>query len=376
MPEEQASGSTEGSREPEGGKRTARWPFLLAGVIVVVFVGGVLWVIFKPRPDVWTDDAYVRAHYATIAPRVSGQIADVRVDDNDLVKAGDVLAVLDPRDYETAVAAAEAQVERDQAQSGDIGATIDRQPALIEQAAAEVDAAQARLGFAEADARRYENLATSGAGTGQQRQQADTTLKASRAALRSAQAQLDANRRQLEVLRKQQSASEAAIKADRARLGQAKLNLGYSRIVAPIDGMVAARSVQVGNVVAPGATLMTVVPLQQVYIEANYREVDLIHMRTGQPVTIHVDAYDIDLRGRVNAIPAASGASFAPIAPNNATGNFTKIVQRLPVRIVLDADQPLAKLLRVGFSVETTVHTGLEDVVAEQAHDPRAVTGR
>jgi membrane fusion protein, multidrug efflux system len=376
LPEEQASGSAEGSREPEGGKRTARWPFLLAGVIVLGFVGGVLWVIFKPRPDVWTDDAYVRAHYATIAPRISGQIADVKVDDNDLVKAGDVLALLDPRDYETAVAAAEAQVERDRAQSGDIGATIDRQPALIEQAAAEVDAARARLGFAEADARRYDNLATTGAGTGQQRQQADTTLKASRAALRSAQAQLDANQRQLEVLRKQQLASEAAIKADRARLEQAKLNLGYTRIVSPIDGMVAARSVQVGNVVAPGTTLMTVVPLQQIYIEANYREVDLTHMRTGQPATIHVDAYDIDLRGRVNAIPAASGASFAPIAPNNATGNFTKIVQRLPVRIVLDADQPLAKLLRVGFSVETTVHTGLEDVVAEQAHDPRAVTGR
>jgi membrane fusion protein, multidrug efflux system len=345
-------------------------------VIVLGFVGGVLWVIFKPRPDVWTDDAYVRAHYAAIAPRVSGQIVDVRVDDNDLVKVGDLLALLDPRDYEAAVAAAEAQVERDQAQSGDIGATIDRQPALIEQAAAEVDAARARLGFAEADARRYDNLATTGAGTGQQRQQADTTLKASRAALRSALAQLDANQRQLEVLRKQRSASEAAIKADRARLEQAKLNLGYTRIVSPIDGMVAARSVQVGNVVAPGATLMTVVPLQQIYIEANYREVDLTHMRTGQPATIHVDAYDIDLRGRVNAIPAASGASFAPIAPNNATGNFTKIVQRLPVRIVLDPNQPLAKLLRVGFSVETTVHTSLEDVVAEQAHDPRAVTGR
>uniref|UniRef100_UPI000FE140B1 biotin/lipoyl-binding protein n=1 Tax=Methylobacterium sp. B34 TaxID=95563 RepID=UPI000FE140B1 len=119
MPEEQASGSTEGSREPEVGKRTARWPFLLAGVIVLGFVGGVLWVIFKPRPDVWTDDAYVRAHYAAIAPRVSGQIVDVRVDDNDLVKVGDLLALLDPRDYEAAVAAAEAQVERDQAQSGE-----------------------------------------------------------------------------------------------------------------------------------------------------------------------------------------------------------------------------------------------------------------
>ncbi|WP_199825817.1 HlyD family secretion protein [Methylobacterium sp. C1] len=344
--------------------------------MVVGFVGGVLWVIFRPEPDVWTDDAYVRVHYATIAPRVSGHVAAVPVDDDDVVRAGDVLAQLDSHDFETAVAAAEAQVERDQAQSGDIGANIERQPALIDQAAAEVDAARARLAFAEADARRYDNLAATGAGTGQQRQQSDTTLKAAQAALRGAQAQLEANRRQLEVLKKQKSASDATTKGDQARLEQAKLNLGYTRILAPIDGMVGQRSVQVGNVVSPGATLMTVVPLREVYINANYREVDLIHMRTGQPVTIHVDAYDITLRGRVNAIPAASGASFAPIAPNNATGNFTKIVQRLPVRVDLEPDQPLAKLLRVGLSVETTVHTGLEDVVAEQAHDRRAVTGR
>jgi membrane fusion protein (multidrug efflux system) len=133
-----------------------------------------------------------------------------------------------------------------------------------------------------------------------------------------------------------------------------------------MDGMIGERSVQVGNYVSPGTTLMTVVPLDQVYIEANYREVVLLHVRSGQPVTIHLDAYNVDLEGTVDSVPPASGAAFAPIAPNNATGNFTKIVQRLPVKIVVTPGQPLAKLLRVGLSVETTIHTGLEDVVDEQ----------
>jgi membrane fusion protein (multidrug efflux system) len=139
--------------------------------------------------------------------------------------------------------------------------------------------------------------------------------------------------------------------------------------------MVGERSVQVGNYVSPGTTLMTVVPLDQVYIEANYREVALLHVRSGQSVTIHLDAYNIDLRGTVDSVPPASGTSFAPIAPNNATGNFTKIVQRLPVKIVVASGQPLAKLLRVGMSVETTIHTGLEDVVDEQLRSTDRVTG-
>jgi hypothetical protein len=182
-------------------------------------------------------------------------------------------------------------------------------------------------------------------------------------------------RRQLAVLKVQRSAAEAAVKADEAQLEQAKLNLSYTQIRTPIDGTVGERSVQAGNYVGPGTTLMTVVPLDQVDIEANYREVDLLHVRRGQPVTIHVDAYDIDLQGKVDSVPPASGAAFAPIAPNNATGNFTKIVQRLPVKIVVTPGQPLAKLLR-GLSVETTIHTGLEDVVDEQRRSSDRVTGR
>ena len=352
-----------------------RWPLVVVGLVVVIFTAVVLYIIFRPRPDVRTDDAYVMVHYATIAPRISGQVTTVSVDDNDVVKTGQVLATLDPRDNETAVASAEAAVARDRSQLGEIAATVSRQPSIIEEQQAAVASARARLAFAQADARRYGNLAVTGAGSMQEHQQADTTLQQGQASLDSAEASLDAARRQLDVLKAQRSAAEAAVKADEARLEQARLNLSYTQIRAPIDGMVGERSVQVGNYVGPGTTLMTVVPLDQVYIEANYLEVDLLHVRSGQPVTIHLDAYNIDLAGTVDSVPPASGAAFAPIAPNNATGNFTKIVQRLPVKIVVTPGQPLAKLLRVGLSVETTIHTGLEDVVGEQRRSSDRVTG-
>lgn len=352
-----------------------RWPFVLVGLIVAIFAAVVLYTIFEPRPDVRTDDAYVTVHYAAIAPRISGQVAAVPVDDNDVVKAGQMLATLDPRDNETALASAEAAVVRDRSHLDEISATVSRQPSIIEEQQAAVVSARARLAFAQDNARRYGNLAATGAGTTQEHQQADSTLQQGQASLDGAEASLDAARRQLDVLKAQQSAAEATVKADEAQLEQAKLNLSYTQIRAPVDGMVGERSVQVGNYVSPGTTLMTVVPLDQVYIEANYREVDLLHIRSGQPVTIHVDAYRIDLRGTVDSVPPASGVSFAPIAPNNATGNFTKIVQRLPVKIVVASGQPLAKLLRVGLSVETTIHTGLEDVVDEQRRSTNRVTG-
>jgi membrane fusion protein (multidrug efflux system) len=352
-----------------------RWPLVLAGLVVAIFAAVVLYIIFRPHADVRTDDAYVMVHYATIAPRISGRVVTVPVDDNEVVKTGQVLATLDPRDNETAVASAEAAVARDKSRLDEISATVSRQPSIIEQQQAAVVSARAELAFAQANAHRFGNLAATGAGTTEEHQQADTKLQQGQASLDSAEASLDAARRQLDVLKAQSSAAEAAVKADEAQLEQAKLNLSYTRIPAPIDGTVGERSVQVGNYVGPGTTLMTVVPLDQVYIEANYLEGDLLHVRSGQPVTIHLDAYDVDLKGTVDSVPPASGAAFAPIAPNNATGNFTKIVQRLPVKIVVTPGQPLAKLLRVGLSVETTIHTGLADVVDEQRKSGDHVTG-
>ena len=376
---QQKNGGSTDPKDQEADKLPAalpRWPFVLVGLVVAIFAAVVLYVIFRPRPDVRTADAYVMVHYATIAPRITGQIATVPVDDNDVVKTGQVLATLDPRDNKTALASAESAVARDRSKLDEISATVSRQPSIIEEQQAVVASARARLAFAQADARRYGNLATTGAGTMREHQEADSTLQQGQASLDSAEASLDAGRRQLDVLKAERSAAQAVVKADEAQLEQARLNLSYTQIRAPIDGMVGERSVQVGNYVAPGTTLMTVVPLDQVYIEANYLEVELRHVRSGQPVTIHLDAYDIDLKGTVDSVPPASGAAFAPIAPNNATGNFTKIVQRLPVKIVVTPGQPLAKLLRVGLSVETTIHTGLEDVVYEQRRSTDRVTGR
>jgi membrane fusion protein, multidrug efflux system len=364
----------EQTRDEKPPKRAREWHLVLAAILAIIFVVAVLWIIFRPRPNVWTDDAYVMVHYASIAPRISGQVSTVPVDDNQIVKAGQVLVTLDPRDYQTAVASAEAALARDSAQVADVSANLARQPSLISEQEANVASAKARLAFTEPDARRFNFLAATDAGTIRQREQADSTLQESKAQLDNAQASLEAARRQLDVIKAQKLAAEGVVELDKAQIVQAKLNLSYTQILAPVDGMITERSVQVGNIVAPGTTLMTVVPLNDVYITANYREVDLAHVRPGQHVTIHVDAYNIELNGTVEGIAPASGASFAPIQPNNATGNFTKIVQRLPVKIDVDPGQPLANLLRVGLSVETTIHTGLEDVVNEQRHSTNPVT--
>jgi membrane fusion protein (multidrug efflux system) len=363
-----------GSTQPHRGeqqedtpkRKPARWPWVVAGIVLVVFVAVVLVRIFAPKPDVWTDDAYVTVHYVTVAPRVPGQVATVQVNDNQLVKTGQILVTLDPRDYQASLAMAEATLERDQALLVDASATVARQPALILEQEAAVDAARARLDFARINKKRYDNLAATGAGTAQQHQEADSTLAQDEASLQGTTAALEAARRQMDILRAQVLSAQATVASDKARLEQAELNMSYTRIVAPLDGMVGEKTVQVGNYVSSGAVMLTVVPLDQMYIQANYRELDLRHVRGGQHVTIHVDAYDIDLDGIVDSVPPASGAVFSPIPPNNATGNFTKIVQRLPVKIVVSPTQKLAKLLRVGFSVETTIHTGLEDLVGEQ----------
>ncbi len=355
-------------------KRKPLWPWLLGGAVLVGFVAVVLAVIFAPAPDVWTNDAYVSAHYATVAPRISGQIASVDVDDNQPVAAGQLLATIDDRDFRAALATAEATLEQNMAQLAEASASISRQPSVVDQSQTQNPSAEAQLAFAQANQRRYRNLAATGAGTFQERQQADQQLQQAQSAVDQARAATDAARRQIPVLEAQRAAAEAAVKADLARVEQARLNLSYTQILAPVAGIVGQRTVEVGNYVAPGASLMVVAPLDQAYIVANYREVALRHVLPGQSVTIHVDAYDIDLRGVVDSVAPASGAAFGAIQPNNATGNFTKIVQRLPVKVLVSPAQPEAKLLRLGFSVETTIHTGLADVAGEQQRTPARVT--
>jgi membrane fusion protein (multidrug efflux system) len=328
---------------------------VVASTVVLGFVAVVLWRIYVPSPDVWTDDAYVSVHYATIAPRVPGQVTSVRVDDNDRVKAGQVLAELDDRDFRVALEQAQAQVAAAQASIANIDAQLDVQQAQIAANQAQVDQAQAALVFAQQQAARYEYLEKTRADTVQNAQQFTSQLHQQQAALASAQATLKLAQRQVEALRAQRKSAVASLGQAEAQRDQAKLNLSYTKILAPVDGMIAQRSVQVGNYVSVGGALMAVVPLSEVYVEANYREVQLGHVQAGQRARIHVDAYNIDLDGKVVDVPAASGTTFATLQPDNATGNFTKIVQRLPIKIVLAPNQPTARLLRVGLSAEATI---------------------
>ena len=352
----------------------AVWPWVAAGAVVLVFVVLVLASVFIPHRHVKTDDAYLTGHYATVAPRVGGQIAEVLVEDNQNVTAGQLLAVIDDRDLRNSLAQAEAGLAADRARVAQARAQVARQPAEILQAEARLAATRAHLALATSDAERYADLASTGAGTFQQHEQADVNLAQDRASLTGGRAGVEAQRRQLRALLADVDAALARIDVDEAQVSQARLNLGYTRIVSPIHGTVGQRAVQVGNFVSPGGPILTVVPLDALYILANYREVDLRHMRPGQHVAIHLDAYDVDLDGHVDSLPPASGAAFSPIPPNNATGNFTKIVQRLPVKIVVDANQPLANLLRAGMSVETTVDTQLADVVGQQREQNGRVT--
>lgn len=354
--------------------RTARWPWIGASLLLAAFIFLVLLVIFAPTANVWTNDAYVQVHYASIAPRISGKIVKMAVTDNQTVQPGTLLVQLDDHDEKVALQEAQAQFEEARAQLAGAQALLDRQPALIDQAEAQVATLQAEIALSQANKRRFDDLARTGAGSVQQRQQADATFAAQQGQLAAAQAAVTAAQKQTQVLMASQDAAQAAVNADQANITQAALNLSYTQIKAPLAGSVDALSTQVGNYVSPGMTLMTVVPLDQVYIQANYRETALRHVLPGQKVTIHVDAYDIDLQGIVEGLPPTTSAIYSPLPPDNATGNFTKIVQRLPVKILILPGQNLARLLRAGLSVETTIHTGLANVVAQQADSPLPVT--
>ena len=305
-----------------------------------------------------TNDAYVKADYTTVAPKVSGYIAVVLVDDNQPVKAGQVLARIDDRDFNTALTQAQADVANAEAGIRNLDAQLALQQSVIDQATADIASAQAALDFAKQDYVRYQNLTKTGYGTVQRWQQADATLRAQTAQLQHNRAVLVAAQQQVEVLRTQRAQAETQVKRDQAVEEQAKLNLGYTTITSPIDGTVGARSLRVGQYVQAGTQLMAVVPLQAVYVVANFKETQLTHVHGGEPVTVAVDTFPgAAISGHVDSLSPASGLEFSLLPPDNATRNFTKIVQRIPVKIRLDRADPLAGLLRPGMSVEATIDT-------------------
>ncbi len=312
-----------------------------------------------------TDDAYVKADSTIVAPKVSGYIAEVLVNDNEPVKAGQLLARIDDRDFGTALAQAKADVAASEATVRNFNAQIELQEPIIQQQSAEVDAAEANLKFAREERARYDELMKSGSGTVQRAQQTDAALRAQTAQLQQGKSGLAAANKKIEVLATDRAKAVAQLDHARAVEAQAALNLSYTEITAPVDGTVGARSLRIGQFVQAGTQLMAVVPLDAVYVVANFKETQLTHVRNGQPVELRIDSFhSTPLKGHVDSLSPASGLEFALLPPDNATGNFTKIVQRVPVKIVLD-DPSLKGLLRPGMSAEPTVNTKAT-VVAER----------
>ncbi len=329
---------------------------LAAGLAVVSIYGWHYWT--TGRFEVSTDDAYVKADSTIIAPKVGGYLREVFVHDNQAVKAGQVLAKIDDRDYAVALDQARADVAAEQGEIDNIEATIGRQQAVIAQAAGTVAVDRAALTFAEQDYSRFVNLASRGAGTVQKAQEATSKRDAAQGMLARDTAALKAAQQQTNVLHAQLKQAKATLEHKRAVAEQAELNLGYTEITAPVDGMVGNRTLRVGQFVQAGTALMAIVPVQHVYIIANFKETQLTDIRKGQPVKIEVDTFpDAQFDGHVDSIAPASGQEFALLPPDNATGNFTKVVQRIPVKIVLDRKSDAFNRLRPGMSVVPVVDT-------------------
>ncbi|WP_439817440.1 HlyD family secretion protein [Zavarzinia sp. CC-PAN008] len=331
---------------------------VLAGVLIVfalVVGAGVYWYI-STRHLVSTDDAYIHADIAPIGPKVAGYVAQVLVSDNQMVKAGDVLVRLDAQEFEARVAEAEATVAARQAALSNLESRLASQGSMINAAQAEQASAAAELRRARRDRDRMQPLANSQYVSRQRFDTLEADLAKAQAAGNRASAMITAQQGALSVIESERGELQAMLRQAEAALDLARQDLDHAVIRAPVDGVVGNRSVVPGQYVRVGARIMAVVPLHALWVEANYKETQLGKMRLGQPVTITVDAYpDLVLRGHVESLAPASGALFSLLPPENATGNFTKVVQRVPVRIVLD---DLGNgMLRPGLSVHATVDT-------------------
>lgn len=308
-----------------------------------------------------TNDATVRSELTGLSARVSGNVVEVAVQDFQTVRAGDLLMVIDSSDYRVAVAQAQASVAGARAATKNLDNQIALQRAVISQAEAQIASARAKVLQATQEEQRQQALLRSTFATAQRVEQAVADLASARAGVQAAEAAAQAQREQLNVLDGTRAQREADLAAAEAALAGAELRLGYTRIVAPFDGVVGQRQVQPGDYVTVGGNLISVVPLPQIHVIANYKETQLTNVEPGQPVEVAVDTYPgVVLTGRVERLSPASGSQFALLPPDNATGNFTKVVQRIPVRISLDPGNALLDRLRPGMSVVTRIKTARE----------------
>jgi len=354
-----APGSAEAAKP-----RARRLPLIIFGLLAIA---GASWGVQRylwSRHHVSTDNAQLDGHITAIAPRISGFVARVLVEDNQHVKAGDTLVVLDDRDLSVHLQQAEAELRTVEAsagsrqEAGQAVAQLEATRAQAGSAEATIAAAEANYQKAAADLERYRGLAARKIVAAQQ-------LDAAQAAFNAAQANLQAAQRQAAAARSEVAAGGAAVRGAGARVAaaqaavdNARLQLSYAYLLAPADGIVAKRSAEPGALVQVGQQLMSIVPVHEVWVTANLKETQLRHISINDPAEFTVDAYgDHAFHGRVESVSPATGARFALLPPDNATGNFTKVVQRIPVRIALEQPIDTAYVLRPGMSVDVTITT-------------------
>jgi len=336
---------------PPPRKRTRQQKVMLAGVAgLVLLIAVILYYRYFIAPYESTDDAFIDGYVTIISPRVPGQVARLMVTDNQEVKAGDVLVEIDPRDYETSLSQAKADLAAASSQANQSRAQVSVSEAKVAQAQAAVTSTEAEAQRANDDLKRYENV--------ESRAVSKSALDLAQAQARSANANLEAaysqtNAAEAEVVLSEagvETATAAAQQAE-AKLQQAELNLSYTKIIAPMDGRVTARTVQLGHYVQPGQALLALVP-KDVWVTANFKETQLTYMKPGQPVELSVDAYpNKKFKGKVDSLQAGTGARFSLLPPENAVGNYIKVVQRVPVKINFDEELPTNLDIAPGLSV-------------------------
>ncbi|ACM28786.1 HlyD family secretion protein [Rhizobium rhizogenes] len=327
--------------------------------LLVIVVVGTLVAVATENWDRWTaqasvqstDNAYIRAELTRLSARVSGNLKSAPVQDFEHVKAGQLLMEIDPSDYEVKVAQAKASLDSAVAQLQNLANQERLQHAAIDQANAQFQAASVTAELARQEAVRQTALLQSGSGTKQKQEQADAEKQQTAAAAQASQASVVSARAQLDVVSGQRAQLQASVDAAKSNLDAAQLNLSYTKVVAPFDGIVSERQVHVGDYISVASNLLTVVPLPNVYVTANFKETQLARMSVGQRVIIKVDTFPGQVfRGHVESLSPASGSQFALLPADNATGNFTKVTQRIPVRIAFDEDASVLEKLRPGMS--------------------------
>jgi membrane fusion protein, multidrug efflux system len=354
------SPSAETKVEDERKTRRAKIPWMklaVFAVVVVLAAAATYWYLVL-RFQQTTDDAYVGGDVTVMAPKVAGFVDKIEVTDNQRVKAGQVLVRLDSRDYDAQLAKATAEVDSARAAVAELESRRVLQSAIITQRAAENNAAAAELTRAALDKTRYRTLVKDDAVSTQIVERADSDYSKAQAGVERTGAGVLAAKREVEVIEAQLNDAHARVETALAAQRLAELNVEYTTIRSPVDGYVGNRTGRVGVLAKVGVPLLTIVPSSGLWIDANFKEDQLKKMRHGDLVDVSLDASSKSLRGRVESLAPATGATFSVLPPENATGNFTKIVQRVPVRIHLEAQPGLEAILRPGLSAVVTVHTG------------------